>query len=188
MATHQARDHRAIALFDRVYRAWHRLDDPPAKVPPLLTLRRARAWRIHRLADGTVVQPGDPYGQLHLDNAQVIALHDLGLSAIQLGLVFRRHLQSSLGALAGLTDGGGRFRDLVAFSAVTIFHRGLQRLGFEVEPSSLLAPRLTGAYQHALLSHLSGRPVAAHRAPRAERLWISRRRLRDLYGPLPRAS
>ncbi|HXH83405.1 MAG TPA: hypothetical protein VNN07_10800, partial [Candidatus Tectomicrobia bacterium] len=164
MAIHAIRGHRAVALVDHLYRAWHRLDAPAAKVPPLLTVSRERAWRRRRLPDGTVLRPGDRYGELHLDNARVVELRAAAASSVQLGLAFRRELYASLATLAWLADGGGRYRDVVAFSAITIFHHGLTRLGFEVEPGALLAPRITGAYQHALLLTLAARP-GARRAP-----------------------
>lgn len=186
MAT-DLRAHRAIAIWDRVYRGWYRLDTPASRVPPLLSISIGRAWRSHRLSDGTVLRSGDRYGELHLDNAYVVALRQRGWSSVKLGLRFRRELRDSLSTLAQLSGGEGRFEHLVAFSAITIFHQGLRRLGFEVETDGLLAPRLTGAYQHALLLALAARP-GLHRPPHARRLWISRPRLHALYGPLCRAS
>jgi hypothetical protein len=144
--------HWAIILFDRAYRAWHRLDAPSARIPPVLSLSVERAWRVHRLPDGTTLRPGDRYGELHLDNAQVIALRERGMPFVQFGLEFRRQLRASLRALARATHRGGRFEDLEAFSAITIFHHGLARLGFVVEPHGLIAPRVTGAYQRRLLA------------------------------------
>ena len=188
MSTHHVRAPRAIELFDRVYRGWHRLDAPASEVPPLLSICLGRAWRSHRLPNGIVVRFGDRYGELHLANAQVVALRERGLSSIQLGLEFRRELRASLTTLARLTGGDGRFSDVGAFSAITILHQGLlTRLGFEVEPDGLLAPRVTGAYQYALLLSLSARP-GVHRSLRAQRLWISRAKLRALYEPLRRVS
>jgi hypothetical protein len=178
---------RAIALWDGVYRRWHRLDAPSAQVPPVLCLAVARAWRLHHLCDGTAVRRGDRYGELHLDNAAVLALRQSGLTPMRLALMFRHELRASLATLARLSLDCDRVRGLVAFSAVTIFEHGLARLGFDGEDGGLLAPRVTGAYQHALLASLAA-PPASHRAPRAHRMWISRRRLRALYGPLRRVS
>jgi YkoP-like protein len=177
----------AITAFDRVYRAWHHLDLPVSTVPPVLTIAVERAWRQHRLADGTVLPPGAAYGELHLDNARVVALRKRGLSSTQVGFEFRRNLRASLTALAALTQRDARLAHLAAFSAITIFHHGLARLGFELEPNGLLAPRITGAYQHALLMSLA--PVRGPRRSRcAQRLWISAPKLRALYGSLRRAS
>lgn len=177
-------DHPAIALFDRLYRAWHRLDAPESKLPPLLSLSAERAWREHRLPDGTIIARGDRFGELHLDNAQVIALYARGLPSTQLGFEFRHQLCASLGGLAEAVRRGGRFDDLIAFSAITIFHHGLSRLGFVVEPGGLLAPRVTGAYQRALLRAVATRPRRNRRAV-ARRLWLSRSRLVSLYSGAP---
>jgi len=179
--------HRIVALWDRVYRSWNRLDRPASKIPPLLSLHLTRAWRSHRLADGTVLQAGDLYGELHLDNARVLALRGRGLSPVQLGLTIRRELRASLVALAAASGPHEPFARVRAFSAITVFHQSLARLGFQIEPRGLLAPRVTGTYQHVLLHSLGTRP-AGHRGPHAARLWITRRRLRALYGPLWRVS
>jgi hypothetical protein len=178
---------RAVALWDGVYRRWHRLDSPSAQVPPVLCLGVGRAWRVHRLGDGTAVRRGDLYGELHLDNAAVVALRRAGLSPMRLALMFRHEFRASLTTLARLSLECDGYRSLVAFSAITIFADGLARLGFDVEDGGLIAPRITGAYQHALLASLAARP-ASHRSPRAHRMWISRGRLRMMYGPLRRVS
>jgi YkoP-like protein len=182
VAAHHVRAQRAITLWDRVYRAWYCLDAPASRIPPLLSIRVGHAWRPHHLSEGTVLRAGDRYGELHLHNASVVALRERGLSSLQLGLEFRRQLRASLTMLTRLCMGSERFATLPAFSAITIFHQGLARLGFEIEPGGLLSPRLTGAYQRALLRALAARP-GLHRSLRAERLWISRPRLLTLYGP-----
>ena len=182
-----SRADRLLALCDHVYRGWHRLDRPLSRIPPLLSLHVARSWRSHRLPDGTVLRAGARYGELHLDNAGVLELRARARSPEQLGLALRRALRASLVALAAASSPGGRFAHVVAFSAITIFHPSLARLGFQVEPRGLFAPRITGAYHHALLHSFGARP-AEHRSLRAARLWVTRRRLRALYGPLWRIS
>jgi hypothetical protein len=90
---------------------------------------------------------------------------------------------TKLRSLAILTRPGGRFAGMPAFTAITILHHGLPRLGFEIERRGLMWPRLTAAYQRALLASLH--PGGATRTlrlttGRAERLWISSRTLRAL--------
>lgn len=180
--------HRAITLYDTVYRLWFRVDSPQAGVPPLLRLETRRALRRLRLSDGVVIRPGHRVGMLHLDNARVRAFHSRGLAPMTLGLEFRRQLIASLARLAELTAPGGPFADVRAVAAVTIFHRGLRRLGFERDPVGLVWPAGTGAYQRALLASMH--PAGAGRilglaSRRAERLWMSSARVRARFGPLP---
>ena len=125
---------------------------------------------------------------LHLDNARVCAFHDSGLPPMTVGLEFRRQFVASLTRLAELMAPGGPFADVRAVAAVTIFHRGLRRLGFERDPVGLLWPAGTGACQRALLASLH--PAGARRilrlaSVRADRLWMSSARLRARFGALP---
>jgi hypothetical protein len=175
----------AVAIYDRCYRFWYELDDPRAGVGPALRVEIRRRRRPLHLRDGTVVLPGDRVGVLHLDNERIAALHVDGPTPMATGLAFRRHLLVSLRKLADLARPPGWLSAVRAFSATTIFHRGLHRLGFEIEPGALAWPGLTAAYQRALLASLH--PAGASRARRAafargERLWISRGRLLALYG------
>jgi hypothetical protein len=167
-----------------VYRYWCGLDTPRASVPPVLLVQVRRSDRSLTLADRSTVRRGDRIGTLHLDNERVMALHTGRPTPMALGLEFRRQVLASLHALALLCRPGSRLAQIQAFTAVTIFHRGLARVGFQVEPNGLAWPRPVGAYQRALLAslHPSGRPRLVHLGSgRAERLWISRERLLALY-------
>jgi hypothetical protein len=177
--------YRAISFYDRLYRVCHRLDHEQAAVVPVLRVEVRRALLGIRLSDGIRVRLGDRIGVLHLDNRAVASIHADGLSSMTIGLEFRRQFLQSLGTLAALAHPGGRFAAVGAFTAVTIFHEGLERVGFERQPKRLLWARLTTAYQRRLLAllHPSGASrLQALAAGRAERLWISRQRLVALYG------
>src|SRR5262249_35712364 len=140
MRTWRHRYHWAITLYDRVYRVWHRLDTPGADLPPALRIEIRRSFRTVRLSDGVVVRRGDRIGVLHLNNERVAALHRNGLSPLAIGIQVRRDMMASLHVLATLTTPGGRLADLRAVAAVTIFHHGLQRLSFEIDPRGLMMP------------------------------------------------
>lgn len=190
MGTPRLRFYRAVTVYDRVYRLWHGLDGPASEVPPALRVEVRRTYRAIHLADQTMVQRGDRIGVLHLDNTRISVIHDPQLSPMAVGLEFRRLLIESLDTLAVDVRSGGRLADVSAFMAVTIFHRGLRRLGFETEPDGLFWPRVTAVYQRALLASLHPDGVfRLHRiasAP-AARLWIPRDRLLALYGAGGRA-
>lgn len=175
----------AIAAYDWLYRAVHGLNTSTSAVGPILRLVVRRSYRTVRLADGTLVRFGDRVGFLHLNNERVVGLQSDGLSPLATGLEFRRLLIASLRALATLVGPGGRFGTVRAFAAITIFHQGLCRLGFEAEDNGLRWPRLVAAYQRALLTSLrDGRPVSLRGATyhHAERVWISGQTLVQRYG------
>jgi hypothetical protein len=150
----------------------------------VLRVETRRSVVAVRLGGHTLVRSGERIGVLHLDNARVAALHEDGRPPMAVGLEFRRLLIESLGALAADARDGQRLAGLSAFTAVTIFHPGLRRLGFETQRNGLVWPRVTALYQRALLGSLHPDGVRRlHRAAStcAERLWISRDRLLALY-------
>jgi hypothetical protein len=180
-----------VTAFDALYRWYRNLDAPESNIPPVLVLELRRAYRTTTLGDGTVIRRGDCIGMLHLNHRRVAALHRRVLTPIALGLVFRRDMLASLQSLALLAGPGGRLEGVRAFTAVTIFHHGLPRLGFEADARGLRWPRLTGAYQRALLATLH--PDGPSRttglaSARAARFWLSRERLIARYAlPTSRA-
>lgn len=188
MSSAQRPSDRAIAVYDRVYRLSHGLESARSAVPPLLCVEVRRCHRDLLLPDSVRLRPRDRVGILHLNNEGVAAIHGNGRSPMAVGLEFRRQMRASLRTLATRVETGA-FADVRAFAAVTIFHRLLRRLGFEIEPHGLWCPHLTGAYQRRLLAwlHPDGLTRLAHMATRrAERLWISRERLLVSYGGVVR--
>ncbi len=171
-------------LSDRVYRLLWRLDRPAARVGPALCVKLERTWRHVALSDGTGIRPGDAIGVLHLNNARVADVHLNGLPSAAVGLEFRRWLVASLHELGRLADVPGPYAGVRAFTAVTIFHRGLIRLGFQLERGGVIFPRLVGAYQRALLAslHPAGAPrVRSEGYRHARRLWLTRKALLARY-------
>jgi len=144
----------AVLLYDRAYRAVHGLDRPPAQVGPALCVEVRRSRRARRLPDGTRVALGDRIGVIHVNNARIAGVHVNGQPPLAIGLEFRRWFVASLHELAQLAADGGPLADVRAFSAITIFHRGLSRLGFRAERNGIVWPGLTAAYQHALMASL----------------------------------
>jgi hypothetical protein len=176
--------HSIVTGYDALYRFVQGLDHPRTEVGSALRIVVRRCLTTHRLPSGTVVPRGAHVGILHVDNAHVIVLHARGLTPIQVGLAFRRQMITSLATLAALSRPGARFDGVEAFTAVTIFHTGLERLGFEVEADGLAWPQLVASYQRTLLRaiHPGGTRLGKRTRARAERLWITRQRLVELYG------
>jgi hypothetical protein len=176
----------AIALYDRVYRLCRGLDTATSEVGPALRIEFRRACRRLRLGDGTAVGRWDVVGVLHLNNERLRRLAAGDVNRLAVGLGVRREIVASLRALAVLTAPGGRAAGAVAFTATTIHHRGLLGLGFERDPVPPPWPRVTAAYHRALRAAIHpARTPRRRRRPareRAERLWLSRRRLLALYG------
>lgn len=178
----------AILLYDRLYRVLHRLDTPASEVGPALRVEVRRSRRALSLPDGTRVRCGERIGILHLNNDRIAAVRGDGLPSVSLALELRRQVFASLHALATLATSGGPLADVRAFSATTIFHQGLARIGFQPEPDGYLWPRLVAVYQRALITALRpGGTLRLERSTyrRARRLWISRGALLARYGDGP---
>lgn len=174
----------AVMLYDRAYRLAWGLDRPLAQVGPALCLKVERTRRQVTLRDGTRIRRGEPIGVLHLNNARIAALHVNGLPPRAVGLEFRRWFVASLRELATLAEAPGPYAEVRAFTAITIFHRGLSRFGFEVEHGGLSVPALVGAYQRVLLACLHPAGTLRLRGPAyrvSRRLWLTREALLARY-------
>jgi hypothetical protein len=133
--------------------------------------------------DGPRIRPGDRIGVLHLNNARIALLHAHEPSLLRAGLEFRRQFFASLHALAALARVDDPLAEVPAFSATTILHDQLGRLGFEAEPDDHLWGRLVAVYQRALLASLHpGARLGRSSYRRARRLWLSRDALLARFG------
>jgi hypothetical protein len=179
-----------VTAYDWSYRGLHGLDRPEAQAGPVLRIERRHLRCALRLADGTRLDRGSPIGVVHLNNARVLALHRDGLTPGGIGLEFRRLLLRSLRSMAGQAAEDGPLVALQAYSATTLFHPGLARLGFSPAPGDRSVwLGLVSGYERALLRCLHPTGTARRRGSRGEarRLWISRERLLALYGRTPAA-
>ena len=172
--------------YDRAYRWLHGLSIPDAEVGPVLRVRVTRhRGRPLTLKDGTLIRPGDPIGDFHLDNERMVALHDGGRRSRWAGLASRRAFHASLEALAEQALAAPRYDGVRAFTATTIFHEVTDLMGFEIRPlASRWGARLVAAYERSLLAHfhpLGRRRPGRFRFGEARRIWISRDELIRRY-------
>jgi hypothetical protein len=117
-----------LRAVDGLYHRWHGLQP----VGPLLFVGQERnSGLARRFADGTELGAGDIFGILHFNNARIAALDAGTPSAI--GLSFARLLFESLRALADLSRGDERFREIKVFQGIGWLRHGGQ-IGFIIEP------------------------------------------------------
>jgi hypothetical protein len=179
----------AVALYDWSYRRLRRLDQPAARIEPVLRVQRCRRWRALRLADGTRLGRGATFGVLHLDNVRALALHGAGRDPVMIGFEFRRLFLTSLRALAARATDSGPLALFEAYSVTTLFHHRLPILGFAPAPGDQpICRHVVSLYERALLSslHPAG-PARLRSGARREvrRLWISRQDLLARFGISP---
>jgi hypothetical protein len=173
-------------VYDAAYGWLHGLEDLPTERGTVLRIGVARhRGRPVTLRDGTVVRAGDVVGTIHFHNEAVAAIHDGKPDAVRSGILILRGYERSLRALARLSEDHPRYQNIKALTALTIFHQGIERFGFETHtlPSGPMS-RIVSAYQRFLLARFH--PLGTQRGRRkkleARAIWVSTREIRRRYG------
>lgn len=133
------------------------------------------------LADGTVISPGDPVGELHLDNRRVAALHAEGRA----GFRYRREVFRLLPVLARDLETRPEYRAINAVCGASLFWAEAGLAGFENRPLAAFTRWWLGWWERFLLVryHPAGRRrLEQGRRTELRQLWISRRTLLERYG------
>lgn len=175
---------RAVETF---FRRLYRVEPVTAEPDCLLAFNRARyRGPERRLACGALLRPGDLLLELHFRREALRPLTQQGDPA-RIGLGLLRLADRDLPRLARRLETEPALAGVAALHAVTLFHRGIRRYGFETAP---LEPRLAewwfSAWQRRLLArdHPLGRAriATAREALVARHVWISRAALLGRYG------
>jgi hypothetical protein len=146
----------------------------------ILRMKAAR-YRGPRLvlADGTVVNPGDLVGELHLDNQRAAALHGEGGG----GFRFREEILRLLPALAQEICTRPEYRQINALWGASLFWRSSSlaaKAGFEHRPLPPFTRWWLGTWERILLAayHPDGRRrLQKGRRTELRQVWITRRTL-----------
>jgi peptidoglycan-N-acetylglucosamine deacetylase len=169
--------------FQRVYRTETLEGDPRALLAYNSVTHRGSDVP---LACGTVVHAGDRVLELHFRRQALLPLmrdgdaRRMGLSLIKLG-------DRDIPRLALALERDPRLGDVKAIHALTLFHRGIARYGFEVMPvRNPLEERWFTAWHRLLMARDHARG-ARHVRENQERLvtrhvWLSREELIRRYG------
>jgi hypothetical protein len=176
-----------LDVYDRLY-AWYWRAEP---VGPVLTLDRRRyRGPEQRFPDGTLLHPGDPIGELHLQNRRVLGLHARTRHPLAVGLAFRQRLIASLRVLARRAASEPLAGELRAFHAHTILTTGAERLGFVVVDGAPAHDPIRTLYFHLLLCryHAAGFRRWPRRLRPTRQLWITAAELRRRYLEAPAAA
>ncbi|MDA8065191.1 MAG: hypothetical protein M0031_06780 [Thermaerobacter sp.] len=174
-------------LYDRAFVFAARLRRVGRGPEALLVVRIVRhAGGPLTLPDGTRILPGTPVGELHYLSSHLRALHAHHRPEAAVGMAVLHSTLTSLEQLALFVVTQPAYRDLPAFYADTLFHRGAERLGFQiVELPPSCRKSFLRHYLRWLLAvyHPQGfRRLRRHAdALEPKTLWMSRRELLDRY-------
>jgi len=133
------------------------------------------------LGDGTVVNPGDPVGELHIDNRRTAALHSEGRG----GLRFRREVFRLLPVLANDLATRPEYHAINAVCGASLFWAEATRAGFEYRPFPPFTRWWLTWWERFLMAryHPMGRQrLAEGQRTELRQVWITRRTLLERYG------
>ncbi len=181
----------ALPWYWRWIEAWfaRRLAVVPLTADPTILF----AYNLYTHAGATVklaeteIRPGDRVMELHFRREALLPLGEGGDSR-RMGLGILMLADRDLPRLAEALRSNPELEDVRAVHALTLFHRGTQRYGFEVHPpASWLEGRWFTWWQSLLLArdHPNGRDrVEQSRNPLVARhVWASRERLLQRFPP-----
>ena len=137
------------------------------------------------LMDGTVVDPGDLVGELHLDNQRAAALNAEGHG----GFRFRQELFRLLPALALDPETRPEYRTINAIYGASLFWRSAAlaaKAGFEHRPLPPFTRWWMGTWERILLAHYhpeGRRRLNKGRRTELRQVWITRRALARFAEP-----
>jgi hypothetical protein len=189
--------HGAVIFIDGLLQSYYDIFEYTDDAACVLRLGLGSAGERTELVDGTVIEPGEPIGTLHLWNEHLPAYGGSGGPDIAWATEMRRRVISSLGALADFVEtdplwrGIGGFRGEAAFSSrlgPSQLQRVARRHGFDCidrEASGGRALRGLGIClcTYGLARAFNPAALARQRFFRSyHELWISRRRLLSQYG------
>lgn len=136
---------------DKLVRRLSGITDMPGSKIWRIALRRyrGREWTMH---DGSVLKPGEPYLELHVNNDRLTALIDENTSVERASIIAMREVLNGLPPLAEYLNSEKKLENVNIVMGITLLHRGLGRIGFTVadmKPS--LFKTFTGWYERWLL-------------------------------------
>jgi peptidoglycan-N-acetylglucosamine deacetylase len=129
--------------------------------------------------DGTVVNPGDPVAELHMDNERTASLHGEGRP----GLRFRREVFRMLPSLARDLRERPEYRGIQAIRGASLFWAEAERAGFENRPLPAFTRWWLTWWERFLLAryHPGGRGrLAEGRRTELRQVWLTRPTLERL--------
>jgi hypothetical protein len=171
------------AWFRRVYRMEPLNDDPDCLFA--FNLYRYRGPEV-RLQCGGVVRAGDTVLEIHFRREALLPLIQSGDPA-KMGLGLVRMGDRDIPRLAEALERDPHLREVRALHALTLFHRGISRYGFEVREVEQPHLERWFTWWHRLLMARDHARGAERVRPHVETLvtkhvWISRDELVRLFG------
>ncbi|MCR4431408.1 MAG: hypothetical protein NUV45_10365 [Tepidanaerobacteraceae bacterium] len=148
-----------------------------------IAVRKYRGGRLI-CSDGTILNPGDRYGELHLNNRFFAVLSQKGGSPAFLGISSLREAKAALSALKEYAESNPLLKDIHVFMGYTLLNRGVARLGFEVRDiNSGFIRNVASWYEKVLLAvlHPEGLKRIMSKKLVSKQIFITKKSLEKLY-------
>ncbi|MDI3481685.1 MAG: hypothetical protein PWQ97_1340 [Tepidanaerobacteraceae bacterium] len=176
-------------LIIKIWFLWESVFEMLAGIHPVpggffrIAVRKYRGSRLI-FKDGTVLNPGDKYGELHLDNRFFAMLSEKNGSPTFLGLSSLREATKALSALKEYAESNPLLKNVKVFMGYTLINRGITRLGFEVRDiNSGFIRNVVSWYEKILLAilHPGGLKRIASKKLVSKQIFITKKSLEKLY-------
>ncbi|AYO31736.1 hypothetical protein D2962_15045 [Biomaibacter acetigenes] len=173
----------------KIWFVWESIFEKLAGIHPVpggffrIAIRRYRGDKLTCL-DGTILNPGEKYGELHLNNKFFIGLSKQDRSPAFLGIASLRESKKAFSSLKEYTKSNPLFKDVNVFMGYTLLNRGINRLGFEVHDiKSGFIKNLVSNYEKMLLAilHPEGFKRVMSKKLVSKQVLITKKTLEKLY-------
>lgn len=176
-----------IAL--KIWFIWESIFEKLAGIHPVpggffrIAVRRYHGKRLICM-DGTTLNPGDRYAELHLNNKFFMRLSKQDSSPAFLGISSLREAKKALSALKEYAASEPSLQGVNVFMGLTLLNRAVSRLGFEVRDIKYgFIKNVVSIYEKVLLAilHPAGIKRAMSKKLVSKQIFITRRTLEKLY-------
>ncbi|MCR4429362.1 MAG: hypothetical protein NUV68_08535, partial [Caldiserica bacterium] len=137
------------------------------------------------LEDGTRIHKGEVVGELHTDNRMLGEMKKHFEDPVQFYVELLRRMRLSLRELEKICNLEPKLLGVKAFRGTTLLHEGAKRLGFEVYPIETPAKEFWETrIQLFFLKRYLGEDFKGEKRKKliSKRIWLSREKLKKIYG------
>ncbi|MCY8838146.1 YkoP family protein [Bacillus atrophaeus] len=133
------------------------------------------------LSDGTKIKKNDVLVKIHLHNIKLMRELQTIESAVRKGMIIYQKVYISMPLLVDYISKHKKRDDIKGIIGITMLHKGVERLGFEVVKPSNHFYRFFKKVTHLPILYLTSKQFNAQSIPNSYYLLISKEKLQQKY-------